>query len=62
MRHTLVVIGWLGVRTAYLDVSKAEALALYAQENGECQDVPIKEFQFNEKFGVYDAWSEGGQA
>lgn len=55
-RNTLVVIGWIGIKTAYLNISLPEAKALYESEYGEIDDEHCKIFGFNEQFGAYDAW------
>ncbi len=56
MKHKLVILGWRGVRTAYLDISKEEAKRRYRAANpiDECPEIDT--FEFEDQFGVYDAW------
>ena len=59
--HTLVVIGTLGAKRAYLDISVAEARKRFAASEGESDiEETLKEFTFSDSFGVYDAWSSSG--
>ncbi|MCP4990912.1 MAG: hypothetical protein GY928_34175 [Colwellia sp.] len=60
-KNTLVTIGWTGTKTAYLNISKEEAIERYLKDNPDCkelvtQDGFVNEFEFNDEFGVYDAW------
>ena len=57
-RHTLAVIGYVGVSMAYLDVSLSEAKALYEQEHGTIDDEYCHLFAFDERFGTYAAWED----
>lgn len=63
MSNTLVVIGWLGLRTAYLNVPEEEAVERYMKENDltpeDMKQVDKQVFTFQNSFGVYDAWSTG---
>lgn len=56
--HTLIVIGWLGIKRCYLDISKAEAIRLYTETE---EEVPtpdqIREFTFHQQFSAYDVWA-----
>ena len=57
--NTLIVIGWLGVRRAYLNVSREEAIRRYMEAEGEEDPPPperITEFSFEDEFGCYDAY------
>lgn len=68
MKNTLHVIGWLGVRRAYLNVSLDEAKERYRESEGfdgvfsdEAQPndgfaVAVDTFQFDDEFGTYDVW------
>jgi len=60
MKNKIILIGWLGAKTAYLNMSREEALAKYIKDNPndepEDNDL-IDEFQFDDEFWVYDAWS-----
>lgn len=58
--NRLVIIGCLSVRRAYLNVSREEALRrfLESENRGVLDDTEeISEFEFEDEFGVYDAWS-----
>ncbi|GJE78050.1 hypothetical protein [Methylorubrum suomiense] len=56
--NRLVVIGWAGVMRAYLNVPREEAITRYVQDEGEPPAADqIKEFEFTDSFGVYDAWA-----
>lgn len=56
-RHTLTVIGWMGVKHAYLDVPYDEAVRRYGESEGTAP-IPemIETFTFTDEFGVYAAW------
>lgn len=63
MTNRLVVIGWMGVKRAYLNVPKEEAIARYKRSDGieesdelECD---VFEFEFEDEFSVYDAGPKG---
>ena len=59
VEHRLIVIGWLGSQTAYLDLSEEEARARYNKENPHDTDAPVKTLSFKDSFGVYNAWEQG---
>ena len=59
--NTLIVIGWLGARKAYLNLSEEEALKRYCAAEG-CTEAEAKEagffkFEFEDEFNVYDAYA-----
>ncbi|RUX60132.1 hypothetical protein [Mesorhizobium sp. M7A.F.Ca.CA.002.12.1.1] len=62
--NKLVVIGWLGIKTCYLNLSREDAIKRYKQDNPdslfeeEALKRPdlIQEFEFEDEFGAYDAW------
>jgi hypothetical protein len=61
MKNKLIVIGWMGVKTAYLNVPEEEALRRWLQSNSATrEDIEdfdfVQEFDFEDEFGVYDAW------
>lgn len=61
MTHTLVVIGIPGVKTAYLDIPREEAIRRYCEREGYHRDDlaatgMVEEFTFTDAFHVYDAW------
>jgi hypothetical protein len=59
-QHTLVIIGHMGVKRAYLDVEPAEAKRRYVESEGmseeEAKDLRVSFFAFEDEFGVYDAY------
>lgn len=59
--NKLITIGWLGNKTAYLNVSKEDAIKRYLEDNPGYEDeiaTPdfVSEFDFTDEFGVYDAY------
>jgi len=59
--NTLIVIGCLGIRKCYLNISKEEAIERYkkSEEIDELDsetEEDIKEFQFEDEFNAYDVW------
>ncbi len=60
MKHTLVVIGKIGNRRCYLDVSRDEAVRRFcASEEVDIEDIGgyrIREFAFDDEFAAYDAY------
>ena len=65
MTHTLVVIGDLGIKRAYLDITESDALERFLKtenisENDEEQvayyRATTRSFEFESEFSVYDAW------
>lgn len=63
-KNTLVTIGYLGNKRAYLNLSKEEALATYCAAEYEGTPTPedlssltITEFEFENEFCVYEAWA-----
>ncbi|MFW9927959.1 MAG: hypothetical protein ACFFD1_01045 [Candidatus Thorarchaeota archaeon] len=60
--NRLVVIGWKGTRTAYLNLDREIAIIRYLADNPEeAGDINregfVQEFLFEDKFATYDAWS-----
>lgn len=55
-KHTLTVIGYMGIKRAYLDMPFPEAKALFEKENGEVEAYNCRIFSFDRTFAVYDAW------
>ena len=59
-KHTLWVIGYLGEKSCYLDVSKDEACRRYKLDNpDECIEFfnkNIRMVEFDDEFVAYDAW------
>lgn len=56
--NKLVVIGPLGQMTAFLNVSKDEAIERWLAENADEADEPlfVEELEFDDCFKVYEAW------
>lgn len=60
--NTLVIIGYIGSKSCYLNVPKEEALKRYCKE----QNIDLEEmderafiitmFQFEDEFQAYDVW------
>ena len=56
MNH-LIVIGYIGTKRCYLNMSLEEARARYVKTEGEEPEPRlIDEFDFEDEFGAYDAW------
>ena len=59
--NTLIVIGWLGCKKCYLNVSREEAIRRYKIDDRTGEDEwtaiegDIIEFQFEDEFSAYDA-------
>jgi len=59
MNH-LVVIGYMSIKRAYLNIPRDQAIKRFMQEEGETletSELLTKEFDFDDVFGVYDGWS-----
>ena len=61
-KNNLVVIGWLGCRTAYINVSREEAIARFRKSEGMdddqvLEDRLIDEFIFDDELWAYDVSS-----
>lgn len=55
--NKIIVIGYLGIKRCYLNITKEEALKRYIDENGHDFEVEdIEEFEFKDEFSVYDIW------
>ncbi len=57
MKHKLIVIGFMGIKRAYLDIPREEAIRRYMGDDTSPFDEPVEEFEFENEFGVYDAWA-----
>lgn len=61
-KHTLTVIGWMGTKRAYLDVTEEEAIRRYCETEGtdpemlKSDGLKAETFPFTDEFCVYDAW------
>lgn len=67
MKNKLTVIGYLGDKNAYLNLSKEEAIQRFMQDNLRDEDCNkeyvekygnVEEFYFDDEFCVYDAWAK----
>ncbi|MBI4020717.1 MAG: hypothetical protein HY369_00575 [Candidatus Aenigmarchaeota archaeon] len=60
--HRLVVVGLIGLKRAYLDIPREEALRRYMESEHEFTEAKIAdnvlEFEFTDEFGVYDVYLE----
>lgn len=60
--NTLIVIGWNGIKTCYLNITKEEALKRWSSENhvdieyAERNGI-YREYAFTDQFDAYDAWA-----
>lgn len=62
MKNKLVIIGWMGDNTCYLNVSKEEAVRRWKAVNPESYEInvdsdDVRELEFEDEFGAYDIWS-----
>jgi hypothetical protein len=63
--HVLHVIGFLGTKTAYLDITREEAVARWEKANPEHSVAELEKIgggyiytiEFRDEFGVYEAWA-----
>lgn len=63
MSNTLTIIGFIGIKKAYLNITKEEAIRRFC-ENNEITEEFFKEYHssnlevinFDDEFEVYDAW------
>lgn len=64
MSNNLVLIGWLGCRVAYLNISKEEAIKRFLKTDKDTTETElidndqIDEFKFDDEFNCYDAWGK----
>lgn len=56
MKHNIILIGWIGHKQAYLDVSQEEAIKRYERNNHIDSMTTIETIEFDDEFVVYDAW------
>ena len=58
MTNRLIIIGDIGTKRAYLNVPMDEAVRRYTVSEGQAPgEGYIQEFEFDDEFTVYDAWS-----
>lgn len=60
--NTLITIGWMGDKKAYLNITREEAIKRYCESEDEpVEDVReggvVDELKFDDEFSVYDAWA-----
>lgn len=59
MKNTLIVIGWLGIKRAYLNISEEEAKKRFIAKEGKIEDgMRIEIIHFNDEFAAYDLWAD----
>jgi hypothetical protein len=62
MKNKLITIGYIGLKRAYLNISKEEAIKRYTSQSDYVEAYEsdllddIYEIEFDDEFGVYDAW------
>ena len=61
MANRAVLIGCIGIKTVYINVSREDAINRYVAANPEFaheigEPGMIREFEFIDEFGVYEAW------
>lgn len=59
--NSLVIIGWMGDFTAYLNTSREKAIAEWSRENASyglsVDELSVRTIEFEDRFKVYDAWA-----
>lgn len=55
-KHKLIIIGYTGLRAAYLDISKEDAVKRAIKSGHYHEKTQIDEFEFTDEFGAYDCW------
>ena len=65
MKNKLIVIGYLGIRKCYLNISIEEAITRYCEsesmtrhEFDEDSGLNLQSFDFDDEFDAYDAYSK----
>lgn len=57
--HTLIVIGYMGIKRCYLDITLDEAKRRFTEKEEELpSDEYIFQFDFKDEFECYDVWKE----
>jgi len=63
MKNRAIIIGWIGSKRCYINISKEEAIERYKNTDGFTvgyDDEALgdtREIEFDDEFGVYDAWN-----
>ena len=57
MKHKLIVIGYLGLKRCYLDMSREEAIDRWQKMTGYQFAPNVSEIEFDDEFGAYDLWT-----
>lgn len=56
--NKLICIGYLGVKRCYLNIPQEEALQRYKEQEGDnLTGVTTTTIEFQDEFGVYDAYT-----
>lgn len=60
--NTLIVIGWLGIKKCYVNVSREDAIKRFCESEDYTPEDIIKnklinEYIFDDEFQAYDAWN-----
>lgn len=58
MKHTIVVIGWLGLRKVYVDVPIEQAIERFEKNESRQldSDDDVRAFTIDDEFAAYDVW------
>lgn len=61
--NKLIVIGYLGIKTCYLNITESEAIERYCKDNSmsstdyeENNNLTIDSYDFDDEFYAYDIW------
>lgn len=61
--NTLIVIGYTGNKTCYLNIDESEAIIRYCNSEGiskyefqKNDDIQIHKYNFSDEFNAYDVW------
>ena len=63
MKNKLIIIGYVGMKKAYLNISKEDAIKRYTDQESFNMEYEgylldeVQEIEFDDEFEVYDAWS-----
>ena len=59
--NKIIHIGFMGLQSCYLNVSKEEAIKRYKKDNDISDDeqmYDVREFEFDDEFEAYDIWKK----
>jgi hypothetical protein len=65
MKNKIIVIGYMGIRKCYLNLSEEDAIVRYCksekltrEEFDEDTGLNMQTIEFNDEFGAYDIWED----